>query len=43
MDKEQLKMKRAIEVAQEKQDADMQAAKHLEARQIKQAQRKEQL
>jgi len=36
-------VKRNIEVNQEKQDADVIAAKHLESRLIKQQQRKEQL
>lgn len=43
MDNEQATNKRVIEVTQEKQDADMIAAKHLESRLIKQQQRKEQL
>ena len=35
MDKEQIKVRKDIDVVQEKQDADMIAAKHIEARAIK--------
>ena len=43
MDKEQADNRRNIEVAQEKQDADLIAAKHIESKLVKNQQRKEQL
>ena len=43
MDKEQIKVRKDIDTVQEKQDAEIIAAKHLESRAIKQEQRKQQL